>query len=96
MLRLEKVCKTYRTSEVETCAINQVSLTAAPRERVAIMGPSGCGKSTLLNVLGLLDGPDAGEHGIFGEEVAQRSEGELTRLRRSGVDFISQSFDLVA
>jgi putative ABC transport system ATP-binding protein len=95
MLRLETVSKKYRTSEVETCAINAVSLTIAPGEMVAIMGPSGCGKSTLLNVLGLLDSPDAGEYWFFGEEVARRSEAELTRLRRTGVGFIFQSFNLI-
>jgi putative ABC transport system ATP-binding protein len=96
MLRLEKICKTYRSSEVQTCEINQVSLTAAARERVAIMGLSGCGKSTLLNVLRLLDSPDAGECGFSAAEVAQRPEGELTRLRRTGVGFIFLSFHLAA
>jgi len=95
MLKLDKVSKKYRTAEVETCAINEVSLTVAPGEMVAIMGPSGCGKSTLLNVLGLLDSPDSGAYWFFGEEVSKRSEGELTLLRRSGVGFIFQSFNLI-
>ena len=95
MLKLDKIAKKYRTAEVETCAINDVSLTIAPGEMVAIMGPSGCGKSTLLNVLGLLDSPDSGAYWFFGEEVSKRSEGELTLLRRSGVGFIFQSFNLI-
>jgi putative ABC transport system ATP-binding protein len=95
MLKLDTVSKKYRTTEVETSALNGVSLEIAPGEFVAIMGPSGCGKSTLLNILGLLDSPDCGAYWFFGEEVAKRSERELTALRRTGVGFIFQSFNLI-
>jgi putative ABC transport system ATP-binding protein len=95
MLKLENVSKKYRTTEVETSALNGVSLEIAAGEFVAVMGPSGCGKSTLLNILGLLDSPDGGACWFFGEEVSKRSEQQLTALRRTGVGFIFQSFNLI-
>jgi putative ABC transport system ATP-binding protein len=95
VLKLEGVLKKYRTTDVETSALNGVSLKIAPAEFVAIMGPSGCGKSTLLNILGLLDSPEQGKYWFFGEEVARKSERELTALRRTGVGFIFQSFNLI-
>src|SRR6202161_2396623 len=95
MLKLEKVCKTYRTTEVETRALSDVSLEIAAGEFVAIMGPSGCGKSTLLNVLGLLDSPTSGAYGFFGEDVARLPEARLTALRRDRIGFVFQSFNLI-
>jgi putative ABC transport system ATP-binding protein len=95
MLKLEKVSKTYRTTEVETRALSDVSLEIAPGEFVAIMGPSGCGKSTLLNVLGLLDSPTSGAYGFFGEDVARLPEARLTALRRDRIGFVFQSFNLI-
>jgi putative ABC transport system ATP-binding protein len=95
MLKLEDVTKKYRTTEVETSALGGVSLQIAPGEFVAVMGPSGCGKSTLLNILGLLDSPDRGAYWFFGEEVSKYSERQLTALRRTGVGFIFQSFNLI-
>jgi len=95
MLRLENIGKTYRTTEVETRALDGVSLQVLAGEFLAIMGPSGCGKSTLLNVLGLLDSPDSGSYWFFGEDVARYSEQKLTALRRTGVGFIFQSFNLI-
>jgi putative ABC transport system ATP-binding protein len=59
------------------------------------MGPSGCGKSTLLNILGLLDTPSGGSYKLLGEEVAGRSERQLTQLRRDHIGFVFQSFNLI-
>jgi putative ABC transport system ATP-binding protein len=95
VLKLDKICKTYRTSEVETRALDGISLEIAAGEFVAVMGPSGCGKSTLLNVLGLLDNPTSGAFEFFGEQVAQYSESRLTVLRRDRIGFVFQSFNLI-
>ena len=95
MLKLDNVSKVYRTTEVETRALDGVSFDVQRGEFVAIMGPSGCGKSTLLNVLGLLDTPSGGSYEFFGTEVAGRSEAELTALRRDRIGFVFQSFNLI-
>ncbi|MBQ7877090.1 MAG: ATP-binding cassette domain-containing protein, partial [Bacteroidales bacterium] len=54
MIKVTNLSKVFRTEEIETTALNQVSFEINDGEFVAIMGPSGCGKSTLLNILGLL------------------------------------------
>ncbi len=95
MLKLTNVSKIYRTAEVETLALNEIRMEVRGGEFVAVMGPSGCGKSTLLNVLGLLDTPTGGSFEFFGEQVAQRSERELTALRRDRIGFVFQSFNLI-
>jgi putative ABC transport system ATP-binding protein len=95
MLKLTDITKVYRTSEVETLALNGVSLSIDAGEFVAVMGPSGCGKSTLLNLLGLLDTPSTGSYMFFGEEVARYAEKQLTRLRREHIGFVFQSFNLI-
>ena len=95
MLALSHLSKNYRASEVETSALNDVSLKVERGEFVAVMGPSGCGKSTLLNILGLLDRPSAGSYRLMGEEIAGTSEQMLTRLRRDHIGFVFQSFNLI-
>ena len=95
MIRIENITKTFRTEEVETVALNGVSMEVKEGEFVAIMGPSGCGKSTLLNILGLLDNPDGGTYMLDGEEVANMKERERTRLRKGRIGFVFQSFNLI-
>ena len=69
MLKLHNLYKVYRTDEIETVALNGVSLEIAQGDFVAVMGPSGCGKSTLLNIVGLLDNPSDGDYFFFDENV---------------------------
>ena len=70
MITLENICKTFYTSEVQTKALDGVSLTIEKGEFVSIMGPSGCGKSTMLNIMGLLDEPTSGSLTIDGVNSA--------------------------
>ena len=87
--------KVFRTTEVETVALNQVNLHVDEGEFVAIMGPSGCGKSTLLNILGLLDNPTSGSYKLLGQEVADLREKDRTRVRKGKIGFVFQSFNLI-
>jgi putative ABC transport system ATP-binding protein len=95
MLKLKSISKIYRTTEVETRALDDVSLDVADGEFLAIMGPSGCGKSTLLNILGLLDSPSSGTYLFSDEDVARAPEQRHAALRRASIGFIFQSFNLI-
>lgn len=95
MIKTKNLIKVYTTDEVETTALNNVSLEIEEGEFCAIMGPSGCGKSTLLNILGLLDNPTAGEYRFLDYEVSDKSEHERARLRKGNIGFVFQSFNLI-
>lgn len=95
MLKLNKLQKVYRTSEVETMALDSIDINIDDGEFVAIMGPSGCGKSTLLNIVGMLDNPSSGAYYFKDEDVASYSEAQLAFLRKSNIGFIFQSFNLI-
>jgi putative ABC transport system ATP-binding protein len=95
MLKLHNLYKVYRTDEIETVALNGVSLEIAQGDFVAVMGPSGCGKSTLLNIVGLLDNPSDGDYWFFDENVAKYSETQRSTIRKKNIGFIFQSFNLI-
>lgn len=95
MIKTVALEKIFRTEEVETLALNKVSIEVKEGEFVAIMGPSGCGKSTLLNILGLLDNPTNGEYYLNGIEVSRYTEAQRTKLRKGIIGFVFQSFNLI-
>lgn len=95
LIQTEKLTKKFRTSEVETIAVNNLDFEVEEGQFVAIMGPSGCGKTTLLNVLGLLDTPTSGKYILNGKDVTTLGERGRTYLRRGKIGFIFQSFNLI-
>jgi len=95
MLKTNDLKKAFRTEEIETVALDGVSLHVTEGEFIAIMGPSGCGKSTLLNILGLLDNPTSGEYLLAGTEVGHLKEKQRTDMRKGNIGFVFQSFNLI-
>lgn len=95
MIKIENVKKVFRTEDVETWALREVSLEVKAGEFVAIMGPSGCGKSTLLNILGLLSSPTEGTYMLDGKDVSTLSESDRIKLRKGALGFVFQSFNLI-
>jgi len=95
MIGLNSLTKIYRTTEIETLALNSIDLTIDSGEFVSIMGPSGCGKSTLLNMIGLLDTPSSGEIHIDGRNITKFNEVESADFRNRTLGFIFQSFHLI-
>lgn len=95
MIKISELEKVYRTEEVETVALNKLTMDVKTGEFVAVMGPSGCGKSTLLNILGMLDDADAGSFVFNGTEVAHYNERKRADLRKNNIGFVFQSFNLI-
>ena len=93
-IELKNVTRVYK-SNVEVRALDEVSLSVAPGEWLAIMGPSGSGKSTLVNLIGCLDQPTGGEVWIHGCNVSQMSASEMNRFRAERIGFIFQQFHLI-
>lgn len=95
MIKTEKLCMIFTTEDVQTKALNNVSLEIKQGEFVAIMGPSGCGKSTLMNILGTLDSPTSGKYYFNDKEVDRMSESQLTAFRKGNIGFVFQNFNLI-
>ena len=94
-IQIENVSKVYRIGEVETRALNDISLNIGEGEFTALVGPSGSGKTTLLQLIGCLDKPDKGAVKIKGQDVTRYSANQRADLRRKEIGFIFQFFALV-
>ena len=70
--------------------VQDIDLSVAPGEFVAITGPSGSGKSSLLYLLGLLDRPSAGRMLLEGQDTALLSGQDLAALRLARLGFVFQ------
>lgn len=95
MINIHNLSKIYRAEEVQTHALNEVSLSIKEGEFLAIMGPSGCGKSTFLNILGLLDSASAGSYQFEEREMIGLSERKKSDVRKKNIGFIFQNFNLI-
>ena len=89
------VARSYTQGGAVVRALDDVSLTVARGEFVAVTGPSGSGKSTLLHVIGGLDRPDAGEVWIEGQRLGDLDDDAVTLLRRRRIGFVFQFFNLL-
>ena len=95
MIQINNLSKVFRTEEVETKAINDVSITINQGEFVTIMGASGSGKSTLLNIVGLLDNASSGNYELLNQEMNGLKEKEKSKVRKQNIGFIFQNFNLI-
>ncbi|MDD4156380.1 MAG: ABC transporter ATP-binding protein [Candidatus Cloacimonetes bacterium] len=95
MIELKNIYKIYRTNEIITTAIKEVSLIIEKGEFVSIMGPSGSGKSSLLNIIGLLDYADKGEYKLFNQYIYEIKKNNIENIRKNNISFIFQQFNLI-
>jgi len=95
MIQLEKIHRYFQVGEQTVHALNDINLVINKGEYASVMGPSGSGKSTLLNVIALLDKPSSGRYLLNNQDVTQRSDDELAKVRRENIGFVFQFFHLI-
>lgn len=95
MIQLENIHRYFQVGEQTVHALNDISLAINKGEYICVMGPSGSGKSTLLNVIALLDKPSSGRYLLNSQDVTQRSDDELAKVRRENIGFVFQFFHLI-
>jgi putative ABC transport system ATP-binding protein len=95
IIQADCLVKHYTVGESLVRALDDVSMTVAPGEMVAITGPSGSGKSTLMHILGCLDQPDQGRYVLAGEDVSLLRRDDLADIRNRRIGFVFQTFNLL-
>lgn len=95
MIKIKNISKIFQTEEVETKALNEVSITINQGDFVTIMGASGSGKSTLLNIVGLLDSASSGSYQLLNQEMVGLKEQQKSKFRKENIGFVFQNFNLI-
>ncbi|WP_167796678.1 MacB family efflux pump subunit [Serratia proteamaculans] len=95
LLQLRGISRHFRAGEQNVTVLNNINLTIAQGEMVAIVGASGSGKSTLMNILGCLDRPSEGDYQVAGRSTGQLGSDSLAELRREHFGFIFQRYHLL-
>jgi len=95
MIEVKNISKVYRSGNLETKVLKNISFSIKEGEFLAIIGPSGSGKSTLMHILGCLDTPTSGQYFFEGKDISQLSEDELAEIRKKKIGFVFQSFNLL-
>ena len=95
IIEIKDICKSFGAKDNRTHVLKDISLTVGKGEFISLMGASGSGKSTLLYLLGGLDTPDSGEIFMNGKDIVKMRDKELSKLRRDGMGFVFQFFNLV-
>ena len=95
MIECHNISKIYKSGDVETSVLKDVSFNIQEGEFVAIMGPSGSGKSTLMHILGALDTPTSGQYILDGHNISELTDDELADIRKNQLGFVFQSFNLL-
>ncbi|WP_396177910.1 ABC transporter ATP-binding protein [Flavobacterium sp.] len=95
MIQIKNLSKIFQTEEVETKALNAVSITINQGDFVTIMGASGSGKSTLLNIVGLLDSASSGSYELLNHEMMGLKEQQKSKFRKENIGFVFQNFNLI-
>jgi putative ABC transport system ATP-binding protein len=95
VLELRHASRIHGSDEARVIALDDVSLTVAAGEFVAVMGPSGSGKSTLLTIAGGLDAPSDGDVIVSGVRLGGLTRTNLAALRRRAIGYVVQSLNLI-
>ena len=96
MIELENITKVYPMGKVNVAALNDVSLSIAAGDMLAIVGASGSGKSTLMNIIGFLDKPTIGRYTFDGIDASRMNDNKLADMRNKRLGFVFQEFNLIS
>ena len=96
MLKLKKICKSYKTGDFFQQVLKDVDLEFRKNEFVSILGPSGSGKTTLLNIIGGLDRYDKGDLIINGKSTKKFKDKDWDAYRNNCIGFVFQSYNLIS